>query len=128
MRNRCRRVDGEDQAEFGLIQIIWRRNEAEAGIIIDRHERAHRQKGDGENERQRRIAQWPSHAFKMKTRIEAGATREIARGGQQHDEADRGSKTNRADQEQRRPPRQNIPQRIPVSTRPDMPPKAVPPT
>ncbi len=43
-------IDGKDQAEFGLVEAVRRRHEAEAGIIIDCHEGAHRQEGDGEEE------------------------------------------------------------------------------
>lgn len=71
-------IDGEDQAEFGLVEAVGRRHKAETGIIVDRHEGAHCQEGDGEDEGQRRIAEMAEPGFCMKARIEARPADEIA--------------------------------------------------
>lgn len=71
-------IDSEDQPEFGLVEAVGRRHETETGIIVDRHEGAHRQEGDGEDERQRRIAEMTEPGLEMKARIEARPADEIA--------------------------------------------------
>jgi hypothetical protein len=72
------------------------------------------------------LVMWPTQALMWKRALNALARGEVARGRQEQEEADGGGKTDQAERSERRIRQEKNSASMPVTTRPAMPPKALP--